>query len=173
VLKLLQPVRYLVKVFLRDDSPKQLALGTALGAMIGLIPKGNLIVACLTATMFALRVNLGAGLLMIFWITAMSSWLDPLTHAIGLRILANPLWHRGLAGLFEIPLVPWTSLNNTVVMGGFVLGSLMFYPVFHISECLFRRYYGRAKYYATYWKKQRRKSPVTSGVGNQVQGTHA
>jgi uncharacterized protein (TIGR03546 family) len=171
VLELLQPIRYVIKIFVRDDSPRQLALGVALGTMIGLIPKGNLIVVGLTVCTLTFRVNLGTTLLMIFSMTALSGWLDPLTHAIGLRILTNPRLGDVLSKFFDTPLVPWTSLNNTVVMGGFVLGCLLFYPILHISEQVFQRYYAHAKYYATAWKRKRvaqTASPEPPPVDNPV-----
>jgi uncharacterized protein (TIGR03546 family) len=167
--ELFQPFQYLIKIFVKDDSPRQLALGVALGTMIGLIPKGNLIVVGLSIFMFAFRVNLGTSLLMIFSVTALSAWIDPLTHAIGHRILAHPVWANRWSDFFDTPLVPWTSLNNTVVLGGFVLGCGLFYPLYHISNQIFHRHYAQAKHYATYWKHRGKK--VTSTETDAVSST--
>ena len=59
-------------------------------------------------------------------------------HRIGARILSQPALFRQLASWYELPVVPWTALNNTVVLGATVLGAVLFYPTFHLSEKVFR-----------------------------------
>jgi uncharacterized protein (TIGR03546 family) len=144
-LNFLSPFRYLYKLFTKDDSPKQLAFGIALGVTIGLIPKGNLIAVLLTVLLFAFRTNLGAGLLAIFGVSTFAEKLDPLLHGIGARVLGHPAIYDRMSKLYEQPLMPWTSLNNTVVVGGVILGAALFYPVYHLSEMLFDRYYADTK----------------------------
>jgi hypothetical protein len=48
----------------------------------------------------------------------------------------QPAW----AFLFRLPLVPWTSFNNTVVLGSFTLGLTMFLPTYVFSHAAFRRW---------------------------------
>ena len=60
--KLLRPLRLVAKALVAENSPRQLALGFALGMMVGLVPKGNLIALGLTLVLFGTRVNVGAGL---------------------------------------------------------------------------------------------------------------
>jgi uncharacterized protein (TIGR03546 family) len=139
-LEYLDPVRYLWRVFSADSGPRQVAAGIALGMAIGLLPKGNLIVVSLTILLFALRVNIGSGLLTAFLVSLISPHLDPITHGIGIRILNQPAVYHRLATWYDLPLVAWTSLNNTVVMGGCVLGIALLYPVYHLSESVFSRF---------------------------------
>ena len=106
--------------------------------MIGLLPKGNLIAVGLTIFLFAVRVNLGAGLSVIFLVSCLSPYLDPLTHGLGVRVLSYPVLHRFLAQSYELPIVPWTSLNNSVVIGALLLGIALFYPIYRLRESLFR-----------------------------------
>ncbi len=136
----LEPVRYLWRLFAADGSPRQVAMGIALGAMIGLVPKGNLVAVGLTVLLFALRVNVGSGMLVAFLVSLLSPQFDVLTHRIGSRVLCQPVVYDRLAAWYELPLVPWTSLNNTVVMGGALLGLALFYPIFHLSESLLTRW---------------------------------
>lgn len=138
VLRYIQPLRNILRIFSYENSPRQLALAIALGTMIGLLPKGNLIAVGLTILLFAVRVNLGAGLSVIFIISCLSTYLDPLTHGLGVRLLSHPLLHRFLAQSYELPIVPWTALNNSVVIGALLLGIALFYPIYHLSESLFR-----------------------------------
>ena len=135
----LDPLRYLWRVFAADSSPRQVAMGIALGMMIGLVPKGNLVAVSLAVLLFGLRVNIGAGLLAAFLVSVCSERIDQVTHGLGIRVLNIPWVYQHLAVWFDKPLVAWTSLNNTVVMGGLLLGVVLFYPVFHLSELLVAR----------------------------------
>ena len=118
---LFRPLRYVTQAFLAEDSPRQLALGLALGMVIGLVPKGNLVAICLTVVLFASRVNLGTGMggaILFSWVGMLC---DPLSHRVGQALLRHPAL-RSWWGLFmDLPLAPWTALNNTVVLGSFIL----------------------------------------------------
>ncbi|MBN1852983.1 MAG: TIGR03546 family protein [Pirellulales bacterium] len=135
---LLGPVRFTVKALATHDSPRQLALGLVLGMVIGLLPKGNLTVLILGSVLFATRVNLGIGLAA----AAVFSWfglaLDPFAHKLGWIVLTyQPL--RGIyARLYDLPLVAWSDLNNTVVAGQLILGAYLAYPAYCISLPIFK-----------------------------------
>ena len=131
---LLRPGRPLVKVLTAADSPEQIALGFALGMLIGLVPKDNLIAISLGVVLFSSRANLGAAALAGFLFTWLGVWADPISHRIGLGLLEfsalRPLW----TWLYNFPLAPWTAFNNTVVLGSLILGLALFYPVFRLIE---------------------------------------
>lgn len=127
------PVRNLMRVISQERSPRQIAAAVALGMMIGLLPKGNLVAAGLTVLLFSLRVNLGVGLTTVFLLTLVSSRLDPVTHGLGARMINHPMIHQSLVDAYQRPIFPWTSLNNTVVLGASTLGLILCYPVYHIT----------------------------------------
>ena len=129
-----RPVRYLVDAVRDNDSPRQLASGVALGMLIGLVPKDNLTAALLGVLLLALKTNLAAAALSAFCFSWIGGWTDPLTHRIGYWLLTWPALQSLYSGLFELPLVPWTKLNNTVVAGSLVFGLALFYPVYEISR---------------------------------------
>jgi uncharacterized protein (TIGR03546 family) len=137
LLQYFKPLRNLLRIFTAERSPHQLALGLALGVLIGILPKGNLLAASATFLLFALRVNLGMGLTAIFLVSLMAPDLDRLTHGIGTRVLQVPAVYALLSRSYDLPLVPWTSLNNTVVVGSLLLGLLLMYPTYHIGRSLF------------------------------------
>ncbi|MCA9268064.1 MAG: TIGR03546 family protein [Planctomycetales bacterium] len=120
----------MVKTLTAADSPRQIAWGFALGMLIGLVPKGNLLAATLGMLLVATRLNLGAAALAAFLFTWIGHGLDPISHRVGLALLENswlkPLW----AWLYGLPLAPWTALNNTVVMGSFALGLAALAPTY-------------------------------------------
>lgn len=136
----LRPIRYLAEALTAECSPRQIALGLALGLLVGLVPKGNLTAVALMAVMCSLRVNLAAGLLSAFVVSWAAVIIDPLTHRIGLALLTleplTPIWTH----LYDLPLLPWTGFNNTVVLGSLVLGVLLFWPSYLLSKPLIDRH---------------------------------
>ena len=67
-------------------------------------------------------------------------WTDPLAHRLGSAILTQPAWQKSFARLYELPLMPWTALNNTVVVGSLVLSLALFYPVYRVTWLMFSRH---------------------------------
>ncbi len=133
-LQYFRPLRNLLRVFAAERSPHQLAMGVAIGILIGVLPKGNLLAAGAAMLLFALKVNLGTGLSTAFLISLVGTDLDRLTHGIGVRILQTPAIYWALSRAYQLPLVPWTSLNNSVVVGSLVLGVALLYPAYRISH---------------------------------------
>ena len=137
---LLRPIRFFAKALTSELAPRQLAVGFALGMVIGLVPKGNLTTIVLVAILCAIRVNLGVGLLSAFVFSWAGILTDPLTHHIGLFLLTHdslrPLWSY----LYDLPVAPWTDFNNTIVLGSLVLGLALAYPAYRFSLPLFGRY---------------------------------
>lgn len=136
-------LRSVVSVFTAAASPRQIAFAVALGAMIGLVPKGNLTAALLAMLLLSLRVNLAAGTAAALLFSWVGVWTDPLAHRFGSTILAYP-WVQPIgAYLFDLPVVPWTALNNTVVLGNLILGLVLFYPIYWLSYLFFQRHRDR------------------------------
>ena len=122
--------------------PRQLALACALGFLLGVLPKGNLTVGLVGLFVFAVRSNLPAVLLVATAVSFVAPALDPVTGAIGERLLTHPrlvpLWWS----LHELPFVPWLRWNNTVVLGSFVLGLVASPAIYHASRFVLLRVHG-------------------------------
>jgi uncharacterized protein (TIGR03546 family) len=123
------------------DSPRQLACGLALGLLLGLIPKGNLTAVVISLLIFGSTVNLGTALLTAAAVSAGAVYLDPFTHRIGQTVLTHPTLQPHWTRFYEMPVVPWTDLNNTVVAGSFLLGVTLLYPAYLLSRPVFQRYW--------------------------------
>lgn len=57
----IKPLRYLAGALRDLNSPRRIALGVALGMLVGLVPKDNLTAAALGVVLLTFRVNLAAG----------------------------------------------------------------------------------------------------------------
>jgi uncharacterized protein (TIGR03546 family) len=130
----LRPLRQVAQALLAHDASNQLALGFALGMVLGLMPKGNLIAVSLFVLLFSLRVNKGVSLLAAFAFSWFGPALDPFADKIGAYILSAGPLQTTYAALFQLPLGPWFDFNNTVVVGTLVIGLWAFYPTYWLSQ---------------------------------------
>lgn len=119
-----------VSLFLKETKPHQIALGVALGLMIGLMPKANLIVFLLILALFLFRCNLGVGILTAALVSLAMPKLDAVADRVGARLLGEQSVVDLVGTLFQYPLFAWTALNNTVVLGSFIMGLVAFLPVY-------------------------------------------
>ena len=125
-----RPLRLVADAVAADAGPAPFARGVALGMLVGLVPKENLTAALLAVLLAAVRVNLPAAGLAAVIFSLVGSLADPLTHVVGKSLLTGE-WLRGTwASFFQLPLAPWTGLNNTVVLGSLLLGLGLLYPVY-------------------------------------------
>lgn len=129
----LRPLRQIVQALLAHDAANQLALGFALGMVLGLVPKGNLIAVSLFVLLFSLRVNKGVSMLAAFAFSCVGPALDPFADKLGAHILSAGSLQPTYAALFQLPLGPWFDFNNTVVIGSLVIGLWAFYPAYWLS----------------------------------------
>lgn len=118
--------------------PSQLAWGVALGALVGLIPHGNLLAIMLVLLALTLRVNHAIVALVGVGISLVAPRLDPTFDSVGRWFFEQPWGANAMAAAWQYPLVPWTDLNNTIVMGSFLIGLIALLPLYLLTNPLFR-----------------------------------
>lgn len=118
--------------------PSELAWGLALGIAIGIVPKGNLVSVLLIGLLISLRVNHGMAALAAVSFSFMTVWLDPWTHQLGAVLLGAERVQSFLGRIWNWPLMPWTELNNTIVMGSTVAAGAALIPTYAASVPVFR-----------------------------------
>jgi uncharacterized protein (TIGR03546 family) len=133
-------------------SPRAIAGGLALGAIIGLTPKGSFHNAFVVILIFLLPVNKSASLVSAGIFTLCSYLGDPLFNAIGEALLTAsalaPLW----TSLYNTPVIPWTRFNNTLVLGSLLFSLFIFYPLFWGTVRFVVAYRERVVAVASKWK---------------------
>ncbi len=137
---ILKPLRLALKALLAQSSPRQMSMGLALGVLVGLVPKGNLLAVFLGIFLAATRVNLGIAAAAIVAVTFGSSLLDPVSDRVGSWLLTLPSLQNTWTQLYNAPVMPWTAFNNSVVLGSFVIGLIVIYPVHRVSRPVFEKY---------------------------------
>jgi len=121
----------LIHAFNADTSPNQTAGAFALGATIGLIPKSNLSALIMFLITWVFRVNLGVAMLSIGVFSLLGYATDPWTEQFGYWLLTGVPALQGLwTTLYNLPVVPYFSFNNTLVMGNLATGLLLAVPLF-------------------------------------------
>ncbi|OGS09012.1 MAG: hypothetical protein A2270_04270 [Elusimicrobia bacterium RIFOXYA12_FULL_51_18] len=123
-------IRQFIKGLTSDTEPGQIGWGIALGFLIGLLPKATLTAQLLLVILMALRVNIPMALITVLLMTFVNPLMDKLTDPVGYYLLTSqalyPLWTK----LYNMPIVPWTGFNNTVLTGGLVVGFALMTPVY-------------------------------------------
>lgn len=137
---LIKLIQSLVGALHSEGTPGQLALGIALGSILGLTPLMNVHNAIVFAAIMLLNVSFAGGMLGWALFVPIGFLLDPLFDWIGHQLLlAESL--RGLwTSLYNTPIVPLTNFNNTIVLGSLVFALLFFVPLFLATRWAVARY---------------------------------
>ncbi|MEM9645697.1 MAG: TIGR03546 family protein [Planctomycetota bacterium] len=119
--------------------PSQLAWAVAFGFLLGVVPHGNLLAIALLIVVLSLKLNHAmAGFAAVLTAIFAAPRLDPITHLIGQTLHSHPkIAEYGVAS-WQLPLMPWTDLNNTIVLGSLVLGVAALIPIFVATYPIFR-----------------------------------
>ncbi len=137
---LLKLIQQLVAALNSEGTPGQVAAGIALGAVFGLTPLMNLHNLVLFGLALVLNVSMAGVFLGWMVFVPVGFALDPLFNAIGMALLGAPSLHGLWTTLYNVPVVPFTNFNNTVVLGSVVVWLLAYVPLFFLFRWLVARY---------------------------------
>ena len=111
-----------------NRKPFEVAGGMACALLLALVPAGNLLwIALFVLTLF-LKINLAVMLLFLALFSLIIPLADPLLHRLGLLVLTQPDLFDLFTELYNVPLLPFTRFNDSVVMGSFLAGIVLFVP---------------------------------------------
>ncbi len=144
MLTLLKLLQSLFKTLHSEGTPGQVAAGIMLGAGIGLSPLLSGHNLLLFALLVLLNVSFGGGMLGLALFTPLAFILDPVFDRLGLALLDAPQLQALWTSLYNTPLVPYTSFNNTVTLGALAAWLVLALPIFVAARVAVARY--RARY---------------------------
>lgn len=132
---LLRFLQRLVKTLNSDGTPGQVALGIAMGSALGLTPLVNLHNLLIIGAVFLFNVSFPAAMLGWIVFAPIGFLFDPWFDAIGNALLTDatslvPLW----TALYNVPVIPLSNYNNTVVLGSLVGWVVLFAPIFFVAR---------------------------------------
>lgn len=132
-------VRYIVK-FLKaintNVNPGEIAHGAACGVLLGLMPKNNLFWYIIFFILLFIRINKAVYLIIIPVASFFTPFLDPTFDSIGFSVLTNEKLYDIYNYLLNIPFVAFTKFNNTIVMGSFISGLVLYLPAYLIARLI-------------------------------------
>ena len=144
-------LRQIISGLTCETSPLQIAGGFAMGIWLGLVPKANLTAQLILLAIMAFRINAAVALLAAVLVSLINPLTDLIAGPLGYMVLTAPVLKSLWTCLYNIPIVPWTGFNNTLVTGNLVLGALLFMPSFLLGKKA-----GNA--YALKWQKSMNES---------------
>ena len=124
MIAILKFLHSLAKTLHSEGTPGQIAGGIALGAALGLTPLMNLHNAIVVVALCVINVSFGAGLL-------------------GMAIFAPvglPSLRPFFAWIDAQPVIAFSNLTNTVVLGSLVAWIVLFIPIFVLCRIAVIRY---------------------------------
>ena len=129
-----------LKMLNSETGHNQIAAGIAAGFILGMTPMLSLQTFFVFLCVFFFRIQFGAATLAAFFF-AFAAWLlDPVFHAVGAQVLEMPALQPLFTQMYNMPLVPLTRFNNTIVMGSGVVTILLSPFVYFISLALILKY---------------------------------
>ncbi|GHV95047.1 hypothetical protein AGMMS50293_13670 [Spirochaetia bacterium] len=118
----------------------QLAAGFAWGLLLGLVPAGNFFWIVLFLVSFFFTHNHGSKLFSMAVLKLLSPVIAPLVDVLGWELLHIEALQPFFTTLYNMPFVPFTKFNNTLVAGGLAGGIVLWLPVFLLFMALIPLY---------------------------------
>lgn len=130
----------ILKALNSNQRPGEIAAAMSFAFLLALIPGGNLLWIVLFGLTFFLKVNLAVEMGLLIVLKIVAPLADPALHSLGYAILTRPFLREFMTSVQNAPVLPFAKLNNTLVVGGLVLGLLLWVPLFFLFRFLVRRY---------------------------------
>ncbi len=118
-----------------EISPRQIAAGFAFGVWMGLLPLTGLLPTLFLVFSFLININLTIMFVAAGIAKLLAFGLDPLANQLGYSLLVKTEGLRAFwTQLYNMPVVPFTKFNNTLVLGSFVIGFFLLVPMYFFGR---------------------------------------
>ena len=114
----------------------QIAAGFSWGLLLGLIPAGNVFWITLFVVSFFFKHHHASKLLVMALLKLVFAATAPIVDMVGWEVLHIEALQPLFTSLYNMPFVPFTKFNNTLVAGGLVCGIVLWLPVFILVSLL-------------------------------------
>lgn len=137
---LLKQIFAFLKLLNSDTGTRELALGLALGMVLGFSPFLSLQTFVVIFLCFFLRIQLGAAFLSAFFFKLMAYLIDPVADQLGRAVLESDSLRSVFVEMYNLPIVPWTRFNNSIVMGSGLIGFILVIPGYFLFKVAIVKY---------------------------------
>lgn len=128
------------KLLNSETGHNQIASGLACGIILGFSPFISLQTAIVLLALFFFRIQIGAAFLSAFAFKFIAFLVDPLADVLGRSVLENESLRPFFIQLYNMPIIPLTRFNNSIVMGSGLIGLILAIPSFFIFKSLVLKY---------------------------------
>ena len=118
------------------NRPSHIALGIALGMLVGVIPKFSILPWVFGLFAMLLPVNLLAFLLTAIAVSFFGASLDPYFHRLGYWLLTDTQTQTFWQALTQWRFFVWLQMHNTVVTGSTAAGLIALVPVYIVTRVI-------------------------------------
>jgi uncharacterized protein (TIGR03546 family) len=137
---LLKQLFNFIKLLNSDKGTHSIAAGVVCGMFLGFTPAFSLQTIFVILVLFFFRIQIGAATISAAFFKILAYALDPLFDVAGRSVLEidalNPLY----TSLYNMPIVPMTRFNNSIVMGSGVIALLLSPFVYYGAKALIFKY---------------------------------
>jgi len=137
---LLKQLFGLLKLLNSETGHNQIAAGVAAGFVLGMSPILSLQSLLIFICLFLFRVQIGAAFVSALFLSFVAYLLDPVFDRVGGAILEMSGLRPLFTTLYNMPLMPWTRFNNSVVMGAGVVAIVLSPAIFLVTRALVLKY---------------------------------
>jgi uncharacterized protein (TIGR03546 family) len=129
-----------IKLLNSDTGNISLAAGMTCGFILGMTPTLSLHSLLIFLVLFFFRIQIGAALVTAFFFKFVAFLLDPVFHSVGSKVLEMESLQGIFTTLYNMPLIPFTRFNNSIVMGSAVVTFALSPFVFIASQFFIVKY---------------------------------
>jgi len=140
---LLRAIAKLIRALNGNVGKSQIAAGIAWGLLLGLIPAGNFFGIVLFVVSFFFNHHHGSKIFGMVLVKILSPVFAPAIDILGWQVLHIESLQPLFTTMYNMPFVPFTKFNNTLVAGGLVGGIVLWIPFFLIFMALIPLYRNR------------------------------
>ena len=130
----------LIQLLHSDTGAIQMAAGVTCGFILGMTPTLSLQSFLIFMGLFIFRIQIGAALISTFFFSLIAYLLDPIFHRTGLFILNMETFEGIFISLYNMPFIPYTRFNNTIVMGSGIVAIALSPLIFFLAKKLIEKY---------------------------------
>lgn len=136
----MDPISSLLRTLNSNADPRQIALGMALGMVMGLTPLMSLHNLFILLLVFILRINLAGLLFSLGIFSAFAYRLDPLFDQIGVAILQAPSLNGLWTDMYNNAFWRLSHFDYPIVMGSLSITLLLLVPFYLLLVWAIGRY---------------------------------
>lgn len=130
----------LIRLLHSENGLNEITWGLTLGAFLGFSPFFSIQTFLIFFILLIFRIQFGAAFLSAFFFKLVAFLIDPLADVLGRWALENsslrPVW----TSLYNMPIVPYTRFNNSIVMGSFLVALILSPFLFLLFRFLVQKY---------------------------------